>query len=249
MKTMFRSMIVFGVFILAQLNTSQATLLVEYDAVTAGAGNDPTAVVPAWTRFGTPMVNNGAFLSQDNTADNPTQESGEYRSPSVSGLMKLTNSTYGISFKGKPLGDIAFLNNGGYANLYATWSDDQFIYNVTIDQFTNDANGTGGIKYGQGSLSDAITGVNWSIPHQVGIGYRGDSGPFGVFDFYLDGDLQSTIGAGSIARTSGFPFAQNAVDFGDGTTAAVDVAAEWYNVRLYSTAAEAAIPEPSTVAL
>src|ERR1044071_7269265 len=129
-------MIVVSVFLLTLSTASQGTLLVEYDAVTAGAGNDPSAVVPAWTRFGTPMVNNGTFLSQDNTADNPTQGSGEYLSPSVAGLMQLTNSTYGISFKVKPLGDIAFLNNGGYGNLYVTWSDDQFIYNVTIDQFT-----------------------------------------------------------------------------------------------------------------
>src|SRR5437773_1862053 len=81
MKAMLRRMVVVGAIALA--TGSQAAVLVSYDAAAAGAGNDPTAVVPPWTRFGTPMVNNGTFLLQDNTANNPTQDSGEYLSPLV----------------------------------------------------------------------------------------------------------------------------------------------------------------------
>ena len=49
--------------------------------------------------------------------------------------------------------------------------------------------------------------------------------------------LKNTVSAGSMARSGGFPFAQDAVDFGDGTTGqGIDVAMEWYNVKVLDTA-------------
>jgi PEP-CTERM motif len=225
---------------------ADAALLLGFDAAAAGAGVTPAS--QGWSQFGTPMVNNGTFLLQDNTADDPTTSSGEYLSPTVpAGTMALTSGQYGVEFRVRPLTDVPFLGGSNYANAYVWWSDDTFAYNVTIDLDTDDggAGTTGGIKYGQNSLADAVTGIDWSVPHTIYIGYTGVN-PFGSFDFYVDGVLTSTVSAGSIARTGSF--ARDAVDFGDGTTGqGLDVAAEWYSVGIYDSAVP--IPEPASLAL
>ena len=182
---------------------AMAAVRVEFDAATAGAGVDPTGVVPAWTLYGTAMTNNGSLLLQDNTADNPTQQSGEYLSPSAgAGLMKHGSGDYGIEFRLRPLTDVAFIGSH-WPELYVTWSDDgptDGNYNVTIDLDEDDAGAitTGSIVYGRNSFSPGITGIDWSVPHTIFIGYRGAAD---VFDFYLDGVLKSTIAWGSIARS------------------------------------------------
>src|SRR5690606_27693303 len=151
---------------------------------------------------------------------------GEYLSPAVAaGTMSLTTGQYGIEFRVRPLSDVPFLGSSHYANAYVWWSDDTYSYNITIDQDTDDGGvgTTGGIKYGQNSMSDALLGIGWSVPHTIFIGYTGTA-PFGSFDFYVDGTLANTVSAGSIARTGSF--ARDAVDFGDGTTGqGIDVAA------------------------
>jgi hypothetical protein len=229
-------------------SSAVGSALVQFDAATAGAGVDPTGVTPAWTRYGTPMTNNGTFLLQDNTADDPGTSSGEYLSPSAgSGLMKLASGQYGIEVKVRPLGDVPFLGGSHYGNAYVFWSDDSYAYNITIDKYTNDVSGTGGIKYGQNSLSDAVTGIDWSVPHTIFVGWTGFA-PYGSFNFYVDGVLASTVSAGSMARSGGFPFAQDRVDFGDGTTGqGMDVAIEWYSVRIYDT--NVPVPEPTSLLL
>jgi len=221
-------------------NLPTNTPLIEYDAVAAGAGVDPTGVVPAWTKYGTAMTNNGAVLVQNNTADDPITQSGEYLSPAIPGLMRLASGQYGIEFRVRPLTDVPFLGSSHYANLYVFWSDDSWAYNVTIDLDTDDAGPgtTGGIKYGQNSMSDAVTGIDWSVPHTIFIGYTGAS-PLGSFYFYVDDVLKSTVSAGSMARSGGWPFAQDRVDFGDGTTGqpppfSIDVAAEWTLIRIWA---------------
>jgi hypothetical protein len=159
--------------------------------------------------------------------------------------MSLTTGQYGIEFRVRPLTDVPFLGGSHFANAYVTWADDTFAYNVTIDKDTDDggAGTTGGIKYGQNSLSDAVLGIDWSVPHTIFIGYTGTA-PFGSFDFYVDGVLASTVSAGSIARTGSF--ARDAVDFGDGTTGqGLDVAVEWYSVSIH----DSAVPEPASLAL
>lgn len=228
--------------------TASASVLVKYDAAAAGAGVDPTGVSPAWQRFGTPMTNNGTALVQDNTADDPATQSGEYLSPSAgAGLMKLASGQYGIEIKAQPLTDVPFLGGSHYANAYVFWSDDSFAYNITLDKYTNDVSGTGGIKYGQNSMSDAVTGIDWSVPHTIFVGWTGFA-PFGSFKFYVDGVLASTVSAGSMARSGGFPFAQDRVDFGDGTTGqGVDVAVNWYSVAIYDT--NVPVPEPTSLFL
>ncbi len=215
-------------------------VVVNYDA---SSGLTPEAT--GWTRYGTPMINGGTVLLQDNTGDDPVTQSGEYLSPPTPGLMQRTVGEYGIEFRVRPLSDVPFLGGSHYANAYVFWSDDQFAYNVTIDLDTDDggAGTTGGIKFGQNSMSDAVTGIDWSTPRTIFIGYRSVGEQF---DFYVDGVLKSTIGIGSMARVGGFPFAQNAVDFGDGTTGqGIDVAVEWYSMRLY----DMAVPEPVSLCL
>jgi len=220
-----------------------ATVL-EYDAVAAGGLAPDELAFDAWTRFGTPMQHTGSFLLQDNTFDDPITQSGEYRSPATPGLMNLNSGQYGVEFKARPLTDVPFLGSSHYSNAYVFWSDDQFAYNITIDKDTDD-NGpgtTGGIRYGQNSMSNAVTGIDWSTAHGVYIGYR-SSAPFGVFDFYVDGVIKTTVSAGSMARSAGFPFAQNAVDFGDGTTGqGIDIGVEWYRVALHDTASPIVAP-------
>jgi hypothetical protein len=211
---------------------TDAAVLLEFDAAAAGAGVGPDSL--GWTKYGTAMVNNGAFLLQDNTSNDPDTESGEYLSPSLpAGTMDRTTGEYGVEFRVRPLSDVPFFGFSHYANLYVFWSDNEFAFNVTIDLDTDD-NGpgtTGGIKYGQNSLADAVTGIDWSAPHDIFIGY--DSG-LELFNFYVDGTSAGSVGYGSMARAAGFPFAQNAVDFGDGTTGqGLDVSAEWYFVRVH----------------
>lgn len=215
---------------------ARATVLTEYDA---SGGQTPDALPNPWTRYGVPMINIGGTLIQDNTFDDPDTESGEYLSPTVAaGTMSLNSGQYGIEVRVRPTSDVPFLGGSHYANCYVFWSDDQFAYNLTIDKDTDDGGSgtTGGIKYGQNSMSDAVTGIDWSVPHTIYVGYR-SSAPFGIFDFYVDGVLTSSRSAGSMARSGGFPFARDAVDFGDGTTGqGIDVSAEWYSVKIFDSA-------------
>lgn len=214
-----------------------ATKLLEYDAAIAGAGNEPPDFDPNWAGSGLPMVNTGAFLLQDNTAS-IEQEYGEYYSPFLpAGTFKRGGAPYGIEFKVRPRTDVDFVASL-WPEMYLTWSDDQFNYNITVDKF-GDANtsGVGDIVYGRGSFTPAISGIDWSVPHTIFIGQRGD-GTSSVFDFYLDGTIISTRTDGSVARSrTGFELFQDSIGFGDGTTGAsggnTDVAGEWYFVRVW----------------
>jgi hypothetical protein len=222
---------------------AQAAVLLEYNAINGGTPADI-----GWTQFGLPMTNSGGKLVQDNTTV-PGENSGEYLSPTFpAGTFTRGGPTYGIEFRVQPLTDVNFVGPA-WPELYLTWSDNQFNYNVTVDKFSaGNTSGTGDIVYGQGSFSPAVTGIDWTQPHTIFIGHRGDPlGPSSVFDFYLDGEIKSTITDGSIARTGSF--ARDAVDFGDGTTGNQDVAAEWYFVRVHNTAVPPPVPEPASLGL
>lgn len=231
---------------LTQSSNAAAVKLLEYDAVAAGAGVTPSD--QGWTRFGTPMVNTGAFLLQDNTGV-AGEQSGEYLSPTLAaGTFTRGGADYGIEFSVRPQTDVNFVG-AAWPEMYLTWSDDQFNYNITVDKFGDAAaSGPGDIVYGRGSFSPAITGIDWTIPHTIFIGHRGSAGS-SVFDFYLDGVIKSTIVDGSIARTGSF--AQDAIDFGDGTTGNADVAGEWYFVRVWNVndPALTTVPEASSLTL
>jgi hypothetical protein len=211
-----------------------ATKLLEFDAAIAGAGVTPPAFDENWAKSGIEMVNTGEFLLQDNTA-NAEGEYGEYYSPFLEeGTFKRGGAPYGIEFKVRPRTDVPFIGHY-WPELYLTWSDDVNNYNVTVDLY-QDANtsGLGSIVYGRNSFSPAITDIDWSVPHTIFIGHRGD-GETSVFDFYLDGALVSTRIDGSIGRDrTGFELFQDSIGFGDGTTALPsDVAGEWYFVRVW----------------
>ena len=228
-----------GVLLLALQNRVPGATLLQYDAAGGGTPEDV-----GWQRFGTPMTNPGNKLVQDNTAV-AGEQSGEYRSPELlAGTFTRGGAAYGIEFKVQPLTDVQFLGSD-WPQTYLSWSDDQFNYNITVDKFSaGNSSGTGDIVYGKGSFSPAITAIDWTAPHTVFIGYRSGS----VFDFYLDGTLKSTITEGSIGRAfDAFYF--NRIDFGDGTTANADVAADWYSVSVYDVNNPALVPEPTSLAL
>jgi len=233
-----------GIIVLTGSAALQATTLVSYDAAAAGSGITPTGVSPAWSYSGggnPQMVNNGIFLLQDN----PAGAYGEYLSPSAgAGTMVFQSSNYGIQFTVQPLTDSPF-RASDWANCYVTWSDNAYNYNVTIDKYTNDVGGLGAITYGRGSLSTGISGIDWSTAHTIFIGYQGSVGPYGTFDFYLDGVLANSVSAGSMARTG--IYAQDAVDFGDGTSGGTEVQAKWYNISITDSAIP--VPEPATLGL
>lgn len=234
----------------ASTTAGAAQLLLSFDAAAAGPGVTPTGVSPAWTfsgaNGGAQMANNGSFLLQDQTSV-AGQQSSEYLSPTLpAGTFTLGGDDYGIEFKVRPLTDLQFIGPH-WPELYLTWSDNDSNYNISVDRFGNsNTSGTGDIVYGRNSFNPAITGIDWSQPHTIFIGHRGD-GTSSVFDFYLDGALVSTRTYGSIARPGSY--ARDAVGFGDGTTGGTDVAAEWYFVRVYDVNNPALVPEPAGLAL
>ncbi len=225
---------------------AQAAILLDYTASTAGAGIEPDDV--GWgvsTNDSPAMTNNGTYLLQDKTGV-AGQQYGEYISPALpAGTFTRGGAAYGIEFRVRPITDVAFIGSD-FPQMYLTWSDDVYNYNITIDKYhESNSSGTGDIVYGRNSFSPAITGIDWNVPHTIFIGYRaGDR-----FDFYLDGVLKSTVVEGSIARgISGWNFATDKIDFGDGTTANNDVAGEWYWVRVYDTNTPE-VPEPASLGM
>lgn len=232
--------------LIAATNTASAATLLEYDASSGLRPNElPSG---AWTKFGADMTLAGGKLTQhasDGGVDGASSQ--EYLSPTLTtGTFTRGGAAYGIEFRVQPLTDTAFVGNA-WPRAYLTWSDDQFNYNITVDKFSNETtSGTGSIVYGKASFSPAITGIDWTTPHTIFIGHRGN-GTDSVFDFYLDGVLKSTITDGSIARTGNW--ARDAIDFGDGTTASTAVTADWYFVRVTDSSAPAAVPEPATIGM
>jgi hypothetical protein len=226
---------------------ARAGIVVEYDAVAAGAGNEPQDVVPPWTKYGVGnMVNNGTYLLQDWTADDPTTQSGEYDSPAVPGLMARNVNDYSVEFRVRPLTDMPFLGSSHFANCKIGWKESSassLRYNISIDLDEDDTGPltTGALRYGDNSLAPVITGIDWSVPHTVAVAYRASADDF---EFYFDGVYAATLAPGTFGRIGGGMV--DGIRFGDGTTGqGLDVAAEWYFARIY----DVAVPEPSTLAL
>jgi len=230
----------------APFSALAANVLAEFNAINAGVGITPTD--QGWTLSGTGMTNNGMFLLQDQQVV-PGEQYGEYYSPLLpTGTFTHGGAEYGIEFLVKPLSDTPFTGSA-WPNMYLSWSDDQFNYNVHADLYGQTATsgvGNGEIAYGRGSFAPAITGIDWSEPHSIFIGHRGD-GTASTFDFYLDGTPISSIPDGSIARSlSGFETLQDRIGFGDGTTAATDVAGQWHSVRVWNANSPTHdLPQPS----
>jgi PEP-CTERM motif len=224
---------------------ASAAVLMEFDAAAAGAGVDPTGVVPAWSLAGVPMANNGAFMLQDNTANDPTTESGAYLSPTLpAGTMLRASGQYGIEITARPLTDIPHLGFSNFGNMQVQWSDDVGNYTLSFDLDSDDGGtivvpppssldpdlSAGGIKIRGNSQATVIGGIDWSVPHTVFVGY--DSG-LQLFNFYLDDVFRISVPAAGFDRGAN-GFAQDAIYFGDGTTGqGIDIAGEWYSVRVY----------------
>lgn len=245
---LFLALISFSVF---SAGTLAANIVVEYDAVTAGAGILPDGTSLPWqwvstVPVGMEMTNNGAVVTQDWTSDDPTTSYENFVSPSSGGLMVIGGDGYGIEFKTKPLSDMPTKDPNGnplgyshYANFMVAWSDDYYMYNVSPDLDADDAgpNTTGALRTAKNQQIIIANNVNWSTPHTVFVGYYGKVSPKGIFKFYVDGSLVSTftpaqIGGGQVVQW------QDRVMFGDATSGqpapyAIDVKGEWYFVKIY----------------
>ncbi len=226
------------------LNANEAvgTVLVEFDAAVAGAGVQPDDV--GWSLSGLPMVNLGAFLLQDNTANDPDTEFGAYTSPTVpAGTMLRGSGQYGIEVTARPLTDIPHLGFSHFGNMHFQWSDDQGNFTVSFDLDSDDGGSittppaswldpdlsAGGIKIKSNSQYQVIGGIDWSTPHTIFVGY--DSG-LELFNLYLDGAFRISVPWATMNR--GGNFAQDAVYFGDGTVnQGLDIAGEWYSVKIH----------------
>jgi len=224
-------------------------VLAEFDAEAAGVGVAP----PYWDAQGTGMTNTGAFLLQDFTKDDPETTYGSYSfgSLEISELLKWRSGEYGIEFRVRPLTDMPNLGNSHHANLLMAWGDEKHSYNASIDRDADDAGpgSHGAIRCGQNDMLDMVTGINWSQPHTIFIGYRG---AVDEFDLYLDGKLSKTVAAATIARGHE-PAFEGRILFGDTTTGqpapySIDLAAEWYFIRLHDTADPAKAEQERTSA-
>jgi len=224
--------------------------LVSFDAAEAGAGATPNESSNwSFNGNGAAMTNNGIFLLQDNTSAPHEDQFGNYMS-SVVPNEKMTRHTgdYAIEFKVRPLTDMPNSGNSHNANLEVVWSDDTASYNISIDKDTDDAGTgtTGRLTFGFNDLSEAIVDIDWSVAHAVAITYEGQTDSF---DVHLDGIHKATFLAAEMARPDIFPFSQFGVAFGDFTVNQnIDVAAEWYYVRILDTAS-ISVPTPSSLAL
>lgn len=226
---------------------AQSAVVISYDAATAGSGVEPTDVSPAWSRDGASSfwTNNGAYLEQNV----PASTSSSYTSPQVAGTMVKGSTNYTVEFRVRPISDVgAVASTDWYARDLVLWGDDVNFYGLIIDKYTTGSSGTGGLRYGSGyseTLSNAVTGIDWSVPHTVAASYTGSTGNFNIF---VDGVLKTTL-ADSILKYGAVNYApwQNAVTFGSPTTAGAVVQNEWYSIKVDNTALP--VPEPAIMGL
>ncbi|MCC7349550.1 MAG: PEP-CTERM sorting domain-containing protein [Phycisphaerales bacterium] len=225
---------------------AHSAVVISYDAATAGSGNEPDDVAPAWSRDGASSFwsNNGTYLDQNV----PASTAGSYTSPKVAGTMVKGSSNYTVEFRVRPVSDVGGTpSTDWFARDLVIWTDDVYQYNVIIDKYTTGSSGTGGLRYGGGSYSEnlptLVSGIDWTTPHTIAASYTGSTGNF---DIYVDGVLQTTI-ADSVLKGGNASYApwQDAVTIGSPTTAGGVVQNEWYYVKVDNTA----VPEPATMSL
>lgn len=247
------------------INAAAANVIVQYDAVTAGAGVLPDGVSPPWqwvsnVPFGMEMTNDGTKLTQDWTSDDPTTSYENFVSPPTGGLMFIGSDGYGIEFKARPLSDMPTTDPNGnpyglshYANFMVGWSDDYYTYTVSPDLDADDSGpGTiGALRTAKNQQIIAADNIDWSVPHTVFVGYYGPMGSQGIFKFYVDGTLASTFTPSQIGGSHVVQW-QDRVMFGDATSGqpapyAIDVKGEWYFVKIYdSSSPPGACGDPNT---
>lgn len=232
-----------GAFVLSVCAaTSPGAVVIEFDAAAAGAGVLPQDGVPPWTFGGNnAAVNNGTFLDMNNAANHFS----EWDSPAVPGTMVQGVTDYTVEWRMRPTVDLPATD--WFANLKVMWRDDTHRYDVTIDLDADDGGlgTTGSLRYKQGftgSLSEAITGIDWSVPRTIAVAYRASSNDF---EFFLDGVSQGVLSQATFHNGTSAAGVQDKTRFGDGTNNQGPSAAEWYWVRVH----DVALPEPGTLGI
>lgn len=221
--------------------------VIDYNPVTAGAGNEPQDVLPAWSADASGYwSNNGSYLDQNV----PAGASSSYTSPKVAGTMVKGVTDYTVEFRVRPVSDVgSTASTDWYARDLVIWTDDAYQYNVIIDKYSTGNSGTGELRYGSGSYSEnlptLVSGIDWSTPHTIAASYTGSTGKFNIF---VDGVLKTTIADSALqgAAASWAPW-QDAVTIGSPTTAGAVVHNEWYSIKVDNTALP--VPEPTLMGL
>jgi len=218
---------------------TNAAVVVEYDASTAAAL--PSA--PDWSpEYGTDMTLSGGLLHQ-NTPDGggPTF----YRSKEIAGLMTRNTTDYTVEFKTQVLLDTP--SSDWYTNTIVIWGDNTQSYSLI--PYRN--GGSGGLRTGSGTtvgnLTDVVTGVSWAAAHQFDITYSGANDNFKI---YVDGALNTTVGANSLVLGGAAPepYWRDRLLFGDYLTGASSngpTQTDWSSARLF----DSAVPEPTSMTL
>jgi hypothetical protein len=223
------------------------TLIAEYDASKVNSLR-PDQVNPAWTYSGnvnfatapTAVYDAGDYLLQNLSYDSDSQNAGDYamfQSPASQSVPMVNGSgQYGFMARVRPLEDLKSTGYGYEAtNIFLAWSDDVNWYIVSIDKDADDdSSGTmGRITRNTYPMNTIISGVDWSVPHTIGIAYDGAGD---VFKFYLDGFYRASVSSADLKVGNSYAPYIGRIYFGDGGTGGFnpDYNAEWYFVRLYA---------------
>jgi hypothetical protein len=219
--------------------SAQAAVVVEYDASTAASNPTAESDWEPSPESGANMTLSGGLLHQNNAAG----DASAYRSKAQPGLMVRNTTNYTVQFTSRVLLDTP--NGDWYTNTALIWGDNTQSYSVTLAK----TGSSGSIKTGSGTtyagLSNVITGIDWSVAHQIDISYIGASDEFNI---YLDGSLVNAVAANGLLNGSANvpePYFMDRVIFGDRLTSGGGATqTDWTSIRLLNEA----VPEPASIA-
>ena len=218
----------------ASSQSSFCEVIAEFNAKESGKGIQPDTARYPWELRGRGMTNTGEVLLQDTTDAYPKAVYGSYSSPHFKDLMQVDTGEYGVEFTIRPLSHHPEMAASLYQNLMVVWGDVDRSFRMSIvKEFSDDKSKKGGITSKDEDSIRVIEGVDWSRPHTIFVGYRGDKDEV---DFYLDGKLTKTVAAQDIASEPE-DFYEGKVAFGDFTSGQAapfnkDLKAEWYSVKI-----------------
>lgn len=220
--------------------------IAEYDASKV-LEKRPDELSPAWTPGGsasdaTLCADDGEYLSVNVALNDGSQsmnngDTAEWTSPDSQTVSMINSgSEYSIVFKIQPMDDIKSASyRYEYKNIYMAWSDDLNYYLISIDKDSDDGGGgtTGDISRGYYPMVNMITGLDWSLPHEVRIVYNDAED---LFYFYIDGIFKYSITSSGLRFGATQPTSQNKVIFGDGSVLGLhpDYSFRLYYIRLYN---------------
>jgi hypothetical protein len=164
-------------------------------------------------------------------------DTAEWTSPNSQAVSMINSSSeYSIVFKIQPMDDIKSASyRYEYKNIYMAWSDDLNYYLISFDKDSDDSGvgTTGDISRGSYPMVNMITGIDWSLPHEVRIVYNDAED---LFYFYIDGIFKYSITSSGLRFGATQPTSQNKVIFGDGSVLGLhpDYSFRLYYIRLYN---------------